>query len=203
MHSYNKPLRPPLSWYSRKPVVILSSPRTAAQQNDSPFDDELDRHVDDLLNRHSKLRIRRTFKGIWSFLKTRNVSSSSLKPQLTMFLPAMGVSNDVIHAPTRIYLFQIITGIYGFLVGKYLASMLRLFIIGLVFWGAAIVLFLAKIINLHNSNDQGFWVVSWSFVLSRSSISISAPGSKCAGDKRSFHGYRCRSHSQSGVGHLS
>jgi len=37
----------------------------------------------------------------------------------------------------------IITGIYGFLV---------------VFWGAAIVIFLAKIINFHNANTQGFWV---------------------------------------------
>jgi Protein of unknown function (DUF2985) len=28
----------------------------------------------------------------------------------------------------------------------------------LVFWGAAIVIFLAKIINLHNANTQGFWI---------------------------------------------
>jgi hypothetical protein len=27
-----------------------------------------------------------------------------------------------------------------------------------VFWGAAIVIFLAKIINFHNANTQGFWV---------------------------------------------
>lgn len=27
-----------------------------------------------------------------------------------------------------------------------------------MFWGAAIVFFLAKIINLHNPNTQGFWV---------------------------------------------
>ncbi|KAJ3566414.1 hypothetical protein NP233_g7021 [Leucocoprinus birnbaumii] len=37
----------------------------------------------------------------------------------------------------------LITGIYGFLV---------------VFWGAAIVIFLARIINLHNADLQGFWV---------------------------------------------
>lgn len=37
----------------------------------------------------------------------------------------------------------IITGIYGFLV---------------VFWGAALVLFLLRWINLHNANTQGFWV---------------------------------------------
>jgi hypothetical protein len=28
----------------------------------------------------------------------------------------------------------------------------------LVFWGAAIVFFLAKFINFHNANTQGFWV---------------------------------------------
>ena len=28
----------------------------------------------------------------------------------------------------------------------------------LVFWGAAIVFFLAKFINLHNADTQGFWV---------------------------------------------
>ncbi|KAK0468224.1 uncharacterized protein EV420DRAFT_1503422 [Desarmillaria tabescens] len=37
----------------------------------------------------------------------------------------------------------IVAGIYGFCV---------------VFWGAAIVLFLTKIINLHNADRQGFWV---------------------------------------------
>ncbi|KXN86435.1 UPF0648 protein C3H5.09c [Leucoagaricus sp. SymC.cos] len=44
----------------------------------------------------------------------------------------------------------IITGIYGFLVA---------FINSLsVFWGAAIVIFLTRIINFHNDNTQGFWV---------------------------------------------
>lgn len=28
----------------------------------------------------------------------------------------------------------------------------------IAFWGAAIVIFLAKIINLHNEDRQGFWV---------------------------------------------
>lgn len=105
----NSILIPPLSWYSRKPVVILSAPKTDAE-GVSPFEDELDRHVDDLLNNPSKLRIRRILRGVWSFLKT-----------------PMGI----------------VTGIYGFLV---------------VFWGAAIVIFLAKIINLHNPDTQGFWV---------------------------------------------
>ncbi|KAG6911193.1 hypothetical protein DXG01_003060 [Tephrocybe rancida] len=37
----------------------------------------------------------------------------------------------------------VIAAIYGFCV---------------VFWGAAIVFFLAKIINFHNANTQGFWI---------------------------------------------
>ncbi|KAJ6628727.1 hypothetical protein B0H10DRAFT_1989020 [Mycena sp. CBHHK59/15] len=111
----NAILFPPLSWYSRKPVVMLSSPSTISitdeEQGPHPgkeYEDSLDRHVEDVLNKPSKFK--RTMKGVWAFLKT-----------------PLGV----------------ITGIYGFCV---------------VFWGAAIVLFLAKIINLHNSNTQGFWI---------------------------------------------
>ncbi|KAF8812537.1 hypothetical protein BYT27DRAFT_7182981 [Phlegmacium glaucopus] len=63
--------------------------------------------------------------------------------------------NDVLESPSKLRRMMmgvwsflktpmgIMTGIYGFLV---------------VFWGAAIVIFLAKIINFHNSNTQGFWV---------------------------------------------
>ncbi|KAL0572041.1 hypothetical protein V5O48_009919 [Marasmius crinis-equi] len=105
----NSILIPPLAFYSRKPVVMLSDPRPGPTDPESgKFEDSLDRHVDDVMRRRDKLR--RTLKGVWSFLKT-----------------PMGI----------------ITGIYGFLV---------------VFWGAAIVLFLAKIINLHNADRQGFWV---------------------------------------------
>ncbi|KAF9008972.1 hypothetical protein BDQ17DRAFT_1422154 [Cyathus striatus] len=107
----NSILIPPSTWYSRKPVVILSSPtRAVVDKETSPeeFEDSLDRHVDDVLKRPSKWR--RTLMGVWAFLKT-----------------PMGI----------------VAGIYGFLV---------------VFWGAAIVIFLVKIINFHNSNTQGFWV---------------------------------------------
>jgi hypothetical protein len=30
--------------------------------------------------------------------------------------------------------------------------------VSLVFWGAAIIFFLASFINFHNANTQGFWV---------------------------------------------
>ncbi|RDB22557.1 hypothetical protein Hypma_010075 [Hypsizygus marmoreus] len=112
----NTILIPPLSWYSRKPVVVLTTPSERSLEShielggrkEKHLRDSLDRHVDDVLRRPSKFR--RTMLGVWSFLKT-----------------PMGI----------------ITAIYGFLV---------------VFWGAAIVLFLAKMINLHNADLQGFWV---------------------------------------------
>ncbi|KAG7096845.1 hypothetical protein E1B28_004253 [Marasmius oreades] len=104
----NSILIPPLAWYSRKPIVMLSEPPPSAVEKGKMFEDSLDRHVDDVMKRRA--RIRRSLMGVWSFLKT-----------------PMGI----------------VTGIYGFLV---------------VFWGAAIVLFLAKIINLHDADKQGFWV---------------------------------------------
>ncbi|KAJ7498809.1 hypothetical protein FB451DRAFT_11090 [Mycena latifolia] len=111
----NAILFPPTSWYSRKPVVTLSSPSKVdvsdPEQPDRPgreYEDSLDRHVEDVLNKPAKFR--RTMKGVWTFLKT-----------------PLGV----------------LAGIYGFCV---------------VFWGAAIVIFLLKIINFHNANTQGFWI---------------------------------------------
>ncbi|ETW83885.1 hypothetical protein HETIRDRAFT_238575, partial [Heterobasidion irregulare TC 32-1] len=105
----NAILIPPLSFYSRKPVLVLPErPQDAEAASAAGSDDELDRHVEDVLTRRA--RFRRILQGVWAFLKT-----------------PIGV----------------IAGIYGFLV---------------VFWGAAIVIFLLKIINLHNANTQGFWV---------------------------------------------
>ncbi|KAF7292416.1 hypothetical protein HMN09_01225700 [Mycena chlorophos] len=102
----------PPTWYSLKPVVTLSGPPAelgdVEEGTSKEYEDSLDRHVEDVLARPSK--IRRTLKGVWAFLKT-----------------PLGV----------------LAGIYGFCV---------------VFWGAAIIFFLAKFINLHNENTQGFWV---------------------------------------------
>jgi hypothetical protein len=41
--------------------------------------------------------------------------------------------------------------------GIYLRNLLKTMLYS-VFWGAAIVIFLAKIINFHNANTQGFWI---------------------------------------------
>ncbi|KAI0750742.1 golgi-body localization protein domain-containing protein [Daedaleopsis nitida] len=106
---------PPLSFYSRKPVVVL--PRLRKKQRragdtekgqECAHEDALDQHVEDVLRKRDKFR--RVMQGVWSFVKT-----------------PLGF----------------ITAIYGFLV---------------VFWGTGIVLFLAKMINLHNEITQGFWV---------------------------------------------
>jgi len=44
-----------------------------------------------------------------------------------------------------------------------------------VFWGAAIVLFLTKIIDLHDKNLQGFWVEVSSQVENGQTISCQTP----------------------------
>ncbi len=57
---------------------------------------------------------------------------------------------------------KIVTGIYGFLVGRSPFSLIpqcsRVTAMYIVFWGTAIVVFLIPIINLHNEIQQGFWV---------------------------------------------
>jgi len=98
----NSILIPPINIYNRRPTISLP------KRPDEGGQDELGDHVEDLL--HRRAIIKRTLRGVWSFLKT---------PQ------------------------GIVTAIYGFLVA---------------FWGAAIVFFLGKLINLHNSDTQGFWV---------------------------------------------
>ncbi|KAH9951643.1 golgi-body localization protein domain-containing protein [Amylocystis lapponica] len=108
---------PPLSFYSRKPVVFL--PRRPRASSKSAGDaekgeatelpeDNLDFHVEDVLTKRDKFR--RVMRGVWSFVKT-----------------PMGV----------------VVAIYGF---------------NVVFWGTALVFFLAKFIDLHNANTQGLWV---------------------------------------------
>jgi hypothetical protein len=69
-----------MSFYSRKPVVFLSTPArqrlSASEKVDlsGKHEDALDRHVEDVLARPSKFR--RTLRGVWSFLKTRMLDSS-------------------------------------------------------------------------------------------------------------------------------
>lgn len=71
---------PPSSWYSRKPVIALPSTPKCQSEGGEPFEDLLDRHVDDVLKRPSK--IRRTLLGVWSFLKTRMCQFSVINSHL-------------------------------------------------------------------------------------------------------------------------
>jgi hypothetical protein len=89
---------PPLSFYSRKPVVFLSAPTPQGisdlEKGDLPegesakHEDALDRHVEDVLARPSKFK--RTLRGVWSFLKTRMLSSFLPKQlDLTFICPQL------------------------------------------------------------------------------------------------------------------
>ena len=76
---------PPLSFYSRKPVLVLPErPQDAEAASAAGSDDELDRHVEDVLTRRA--RFRRILQGVWAFLKTRAYPFSPLsrpRPPLT------------------------------------------------------------------------------------------------------------------------
>ena len=75
-----------MSFYSRKPVVVLPRPKkkrkkeddvekgTSTGEEDVP-EDALDEHIQDVLSKRAKFR--RMMAGVWSFLKTRKLSSST------------------------------------------------------------------------------------------------------------------------------
>lgn len=107
-------LRPPLSFYSRKPVVVLprlkkkkrkvADPEKGETSQESPDDhahhDALDQHVEDVLSKRDKFR--RVMQGVWSFCKTplgvRSSSTSTGALALTLccsFLPLYTGSSSV------------------------------------------------------------------------------------------------------------
>ncbi|KAH9853535.1 hypothetical protein C2E23DRAFT_821747 [Lenzites betulinus] len=70
---------PPLSFYSRKPVVVLprlkkkkktkqSDLEKGAEHDEDEYEDALDQHVEDCLRKRDKFR--RVMRGVWSFVKT-------------------------------------------------------------------------------------------------------------------------------------
>ncbi|KAG5648970.1 hypothetical protein DXG03_000319 [Asterophora parasitica] len=130
----NSILIPPLAWISRKPVLVLNGPPPSANQDPEELDGYREKYLQDSLDRHvddvlrRPSKFRRTLMGVWSFLKT---------PLGVCFIMFSKLSS-------RTYLaYQIFAAIYGFCV---------------VFWGAAIVFFVGKLINLHDADKQGFWV---------------------------------------------
>ena len=71
--NFDKTTSPPIGVYSRKPIMVLprsagSSPISSLEKG-SVHEDDLDRHVEDVLARESKFR--RTMSGVWAFMKTR------------------------------------------------------------------------------------------------------------------------------------
>lgn len=79
------PRRPPLSFYSRKPVVILprahrrkrksiDAEKGTTGTSESEDEDALDQHVEDVLTKRAKFR--RIMQGVWSFTKTRTCRSN-------------------------------------------------------------------------------------------------------------------------------
>jgi hypothetical protein len=65
-----------------------------------------------------------------------------------------------------------------------------------VFWGAAIVFFLAKFINFHNANTQGFWVEVSSQVVCGTSFTFCMEDSPSDTSRyRSIYCDKCRIYS--------
>lgn len=64
-------ISPPLPLDLRRPAVFLpEAPRIIPGEDArSVHEDDLDRHVEDVLTRRQQ--VRRTLQGIWAFVKTR------------------------------------------------------------------------------------------------------------------------------------
>jgi hypothetical protein len=83
------------------------------------YEDSLDRHVEDVLNKPSKFR--RTMKGVWAFLKTRMYTLHPQKSLLKLYRSAGGKQTGPSGARYRINneaFQQVLAGIYGFCVGS-------------------------------------------------------------------------------------
>lgn len=165
---------PPMTFYSRKPVIVLPqqkrtrSASTATKESagavePETHEDNLDRHVEDCLNKPDTFR--RVMRGVWSFLKTRTY----------FYILSLAFSDFGNNTALGVSVAQLNCELYSFmnsfrLLLPYMDSTLVstsgiLLVVNLysiyeieVFWGAGIVFFLGKLINVHNSNTQGFWV---------------------------------------------
>lgn len=72
---------PPLSFYSRKPTIVLPDfPKRKSAAGDAEngqlHEDNLDRHVEDVLSKRDQFR--RIMSGVWAFMKTRKRRSPSI-----------------------------------------------------------------------------------------------------------------------------
>ncbi|PIL37095.1 hypothetical protein GSI_00787 [Ganoderma sinense ZZ0214-1] len=104
---------PPLSFYSRKPVVVLPQPSKKSQKQvdaekgpgtapENLSEDALDQHVQDVLSKRAKFR--RMMAGVWSFLKTPLGIATAIYGFLIVFwgtaivvflIPIINLHNDI------------------------------------------------------------------------------------------------------------
>ena len=74
----NSILIPPIGVYSRKPVLTLPRhPVTDDIERMSIHEDELDRHVEQVLTK--RMKAKRILRGVWAFVKTRQSTISTCK----------------------------------------------------------------------------------------------------------------------------
>jgi len=101
---------------------------------------------------------------------------------------------------------QFVTALYGLAIGTSLSFPTVLFSLtgpSSVFWGAAIVFFLAKFINFHNTEKQGFWIEVSSQVVNGKCAHLRSPSRALITVCNSLvYGYRCRLHTLPRCGHL-
>lgn len=147
--------RPPLSFYSRKPVIVLPRLHKKKERqktedaekrqvsDETAHEDALDQHVEDVLRKRDKFR--RVMQGVWSFVKTPLGVCMLLLHLQTLCI-------DTTHSSSPLYT--------GSLLVRLVAQIIRYSAldVALVFWGTGIVFFLAKFINLHNDIQQSYWV---------------------------------------------
>lgn len=94
--------RPPLDFYSRKPVVVLPRRRRRKSRTNNAEkgraedadddEDNLDRHVEDVLRKRD--RFRRVMQGVWSFVKTRMWFSVLLMRLVLIYIVSAGCKHS-------------------------------------------------------------------------------------------------------------
>ena len=75
------------------------------------YEDDLDRHVEEVLSKRAK--IRRSLRGVWAFVKTRRLTIKSNTIGSDIFSLALGM----------------ITAFYGFCVGKKFVAKVTIFVL--------------------------------------------------------------------------
>ncbi|EPT03734.1 hypothetical protein FOMPIDRAFT_1158598 [Fomitopsis schrenkii] len=124
---------PPLDWYSRKPVVVL--PSRSKQQRRQAARDRASAAEQGQAGEKGPL--------------AEGVEEDEEEDNLDMHV------EDVLRKRDRLR--RVMRGVWSF-VKTPLGVVTAIYGLLVVFWGTALVLFLARFINVHNDNTQNFWV---------------------------------------------